>query len=161
VLPGSTRFVAKQELARVLIIGPAMVKAGHIMIDRVNRRRAFEAYERAAATIRRGLSAIVFPEGTRSPTGELLPFKSAPFSLAIAAQVPVVPVYVHNTFEILPRGARVLHPKPIHVLIGDPIPVAGLGSGDREALRERTRTAILALKTRVLDSRVDAGVTGP
>jgi hypothetical protein len=47
------------------------------------------------------------------------------------------------------------------VLIGDPIPVAGLGSGDREALRERTRTAILALKTRVLGSRVDAGVTGP
>ena len=156
VLPGSTRFVAKQELARIPLLGPAMVRGGHIMIDRANRRRAFEAYERAARTIRSGISPIVFPEGTRSQTGELLPFRNAPFGLAITAQVPLVPVYVHNTFEILPRGAWRLHARPIRVFIGDPIPTAGLDLSGRETLRDRTRTAMLALK-----ARVDGGATGP
>src|SRR5438477_11983493 len=72
VLPGSVRFVAKQELVKVPLIGPGMLAAGHISIDRARKKRAFEAYERAAATIRSGFSAIVFPEGTRSRTGELL-----------------------------------------------------------------------------------------
>lgn len=156
ILPGSTRFLAKQELARVVLVGPAMIAAGHIMIDREHRKRAFAAYERAAATIHRGFSAIVFPEGTRSRTGELLPFKNAPFGLAIAAQVPLVPVYVHNTFQILPKGAVLLRPRPIRVLVGEPIPTAGLTPADREALRERTRAAMLALK-----ARVDAGPPAP
>ena len=161
VLPGSTRFLAKEELTRIPLLGPAMVRAGHIAIDRVNRKRAFAAYDRAAASIRRGISAIVFPEGTRSRTGELLPFKNAPFGLAITAQVPLVPVYVHNTFEILPRGGWVLRPRPIRVLIGDPLETAGLSPGDREALRERTRAAMLALKARLVGERVDGGVAGP
>lgn len=152
VLPGSTRFVAKQELARLPLLGPAMVAAGHIMIDRAVARRAFEAYDRAAQTVRRGFSPIVFPEGTRSPTGELLPFKNAPFALAIAAQVPLVPVYVHNTFRILPKGGWRLRSMPIRVFVGEPIPTAGLTPADREALRDRCRAAILALR-----ARVDAG----
>lgn len=149
VLPGSTRFLAKQELVRVPLVGRAMVTSGHIAIDREHRKRAFAAYEQAAATIRRGFSAIVFPEGTRSRNGELLPFKNAPFGLAIAAQVPLVPVYVHNTFQILPKGAVFLRPRPIRVEIGEPIPTAGLVAADRESLRDRTRAAILALKARV------------
>jgi 1-acyl-sn-glycerol-3-phosphate acyltransferase len=148
-LPGSTRFVAKQELGRVPFVGPAMVRAGHILIDRDVKKHAFEAYERAAQTIRRGFSAVVFPEGTRSRSGELLPFKNAPFALAIAAQVPILPVYVHNTFEILPKGAWVLRPRPIRILIGDPIATAGLTRGDRDTLRERVRAAIIALRQRV------------
>ena len=149
VLPGSTRFLAKHELARLPVLGPAMVAAGHIMIDREHGKRAFAAYERAAATIRRGISAIVFPEGTRSRTGELLPFKNAPFGLAIAAQVPLVPVYVHNTFQILPKGAVFLRSRPIRVLIGEPIRAAGLSLSDRDGLRDRARAAMLALKARV------------
>ena len=149
VLPGSTRFVAKRELARVPLVGPAMVAAGHVMIDRAVSRRAFEAYDRAAQTVRRGFSPIVFPEGTRSRTGELLPFKNAPFALAIAAQVPLVPVYVHNTFRILPKGGWRLRSMPIRLIVGGPIPTAGLGPADREALRDRCRAAILALRARV------------
>ncbi len=148
-LPESTRFVGKRELARVPLIGPAMQRAGHILIDREVKRRAFEAYERAAARIRSGFSAVVFPEGTRSRTGDLLPFRNAPFLLAIMAQVPIVPVYVHNTFQILPKGAVRLRPRPIRVVIGDPIPTASLAPDDREALRERVRAAIVALKARV------------
>ena len=149
VLPGSTRFVAKHELTRVPVMGPAMLRAGHVTIDRFNRKRAFEAYERAAATIKSGISTIVFPEGTRSRTGELLPFKNAPFGLAIAAQVPIVPVYVHNTFQIMPKGAWRLRRLPIRIRIGAPIPTAGMTLDDREALRDKVRAAIEALRARV------------
>jgi 1-acyl-sn-glycerol-3-phosphate acyltransferase len=148
-LPGSTRFVAKEELGRIPLVGLAMRRAGHIMIDRFNRARAFEAYDQAAGTIRSGISPIVFPEGTRSLTGDLLPFKNAPFGLAIAAQVPVVPVYVDGTYRILPKGGLRLHPMPIRVQIGVPIPTAGLTPHDRDGLRDRVRAAILELKTRV------------
>ena len=148
-LPGSVRMVAKQELARVPLIGPAMVRAGHIMIDRAHPARALEAYDRAAAVIRSGVSAVVFPEGTRSRTGELLPFKNAPFGLAIAAQVPVVPLYVRNTFEIMPKGGWFLHPRPIRIAVGEPIPTAGMTLERRQELRDRVRAAILDLKARV------------
>ncbi|HET7789384.1 MAG TPA: lysophospholipid acyltransferase family protein [Gemmatimonadales bacterium] len=151
-LPGSVRFVAKEELARIPFFGRAMLSAGHVSIDRANRAKAFEAYDRAAKTIRGGISTIVFPEGTRSRDGALLPFKNAPFGLAIAAQVPLVPVYVHHTFEILRKGAWRLSSRPIRILIGDPIATAGMTMDGRDALRERARAAVVELK-----SRVDSG----
>jgi 1-acyl-sn-glycerol-3-phosphate acyltransferase len=86
----------------------------------------------------------------------LLPFKNAPFALAIAAQVPLVPVYVHNTFQILPKGGFRLRPQPIRILVGEPIVTAGMRAEDREGLRERTRAAIVALKARV-DSGAASG----
>lgn len=145
-LPGSVRFVAKEELARIPLLGAAMVRAGHVMIDREHKARAIEAYERAVATIQSGISAVVFPEGTRSATGELLPFKNAPFGLAISAQVPLVPLYVDGAFRILPKGSRTLHPSPIHVRVGDAIPTTGLTLSDRKKLRERAYAAIAALR---------------
>ena len=145
-LPGSVRFVAKAELAKIPFFGKAMLAGGHVTIDRFNRARAFEAYERAAATIRGGISTIVFPEGTRSLTGELLPFKNAPFGLAIAAQVPLVPVYVHNTFEIKPKGQWGVRPRTIQVRVGKPIATAGLTLDDRDTLRDQARVAIEALR---------------
>lgn len=148
-LPGSVRFVAKQELFKIPLLGRAMHAAGHIAIDRAARKKAFEAYDEAARIIREGVSSIVvFPEGTRSRTGELLPFKNAPFGLAIAAQVPVVPVYVHHTFEILPKGAWRLRSRPIRLLVGKPIPTAGLKAGDRERLRDEVRAAMVALQSK-------------
>lgn len=148
-LPDSVRFVAKKELFKIPLLGPAMRAAGHIPIDREARKKAFEAYNEAARTIKRGVTPVVFPEGTRSRTGELLPFKNAPFALAIAAQVPVVPIYVHNTFQILPKGAWRLRPRPIHLLIGKPIPTTGLGPEDRERLRDEVRAAMVALQSEV------------
>ena len=148
-LPGSVRFVAKRELFKIPLLGPAMLAAGHIPIDRTARKSAFEAYDEAARTIQRGTSSIVvFPEGTRSRTGELLPFKNAPFGLAIAAQVPIIPVYVHHTFEILPKGALRLRPRPIRLLAGRPILTAGLRPEDRERLRDEVRAAIVALQSK-------------
>src|SRR5436189_4628024 len=154
-LPGSVRMVAKQELARIPLLGRAMVTAGHLTIDREHPARALEAYQRAAEVIRGGTSALLFPEGTRSRTGELLPFKNAPFGLAIAAQVPVVPVYVGNTFEIMPKGRLFLRPRPIRIVIGEPISTAGMTIERRRELRDRAHAAILALKARVDAEGVD------
>jgi 1-acyl-sn-glycerol-3-phosphate acyltransferase len=100
--------------------------------------------------IRAGFSSpVVFPEGTRSRTGELLPFKNAPFGLAIAAQVPIIPVYVHHTFEILPKGGWRLRPRPIKLLVGEPIETHGLQPIDRERLRDQVRAAMVALQSKV------------
>jgi len=148
-LPGSVRFVAKRELFRIPLLGRAMLAVGHVPIDRAARKKAFEAYDEAARTIQRGTSSIgVFPEGTRSRTGELLPFKNAPFGLAIAAQVPIVPVYVHHTFEILPKGAWRLRPRPIQLLVAPPIATRGLRPDDRERLRVEVRAAMVALQSK-------------
>jgi len=151
-LPGSTRFVAKEELGRIPLVGPAMRRAGHVMINRAVKAKAMESYARAGDQIKGGISPIVFPEGTRSRTGEMLPFKTTPFALAIAAQVPVVPVYVHDTFRILPKGAWRMRSMPIRIRIGEPLPTTGLTLDDRSALKDRVEASVRALK-----ARVDAG----
>ena len=148
-LPGSTRFVAKAELGRIPLVGLAMKRAGHIMINRDVKAKAMESYAEAGEKIRSGFSPIVFPEGTRSRTGEMLPFKTTPFALAIAAQVPVVPVYVHNTFAILPKGAWRMRPMPIRIRIGDPVPTTGLALADRSKLKDQVEAQVRALQARV------------
>ena len=142
VLPGSLRFVAKRELVRIPLFGFAMEAGGQITIDRHNLKSAFSAYDEAAARIRDGMSAVVFAEGTRSHDGRLQPFKKGPFVLAIAAGVPVVPVWIGGTFAILPRGAIRIHPGPVTVRIGSPIVTAGLGYADRDALADRCHRAM-------------------
>src|SRR5438105_13379244 len=137
------------------LLGRGTLTAGHLTIGRPHAARALEAYRRAAEVIRSGTSALLFPEGTRSRTGELLPFKNAPFGLAIAAQVPVVPVYVGNTFEIMPKGRFLLRPRPIRVVIGEPISTAGMTVERRRELRDRAHAAILALQARVDAEGVD------
>jgi len=151
-LPGSTRFVAKQELGRIPLVGPAMKRAGHVMINRAVKAQAMESYARAGEQIRNGISPIVFPEGTRSRTGEMLPFKTTPFALAISAQVPVVPVYVHDTFRILPKGAWRMRPMTIRIHIGEPIPTSGLTLDERGVLKDKVEAVVRAMR-----ARVDAG----
>jgi 1-acyl-sn-glycerol-3-phosphate acyltransferase len=148
-LPGSTRFVAKAELGRIPLVGAAMKRAGHIMINREVKAKAMESYAEAGEKIRSGFSPIVFPEGTRSRTGAMLPFKTTPFALAIAAQVPVVPVYVHNTFAILPKGAWRMRSMPIHIRVGEPVLTTGLTLDDRSKLKDQVEAQVRALKARV------------
>jgi 1-acyl-sn-glycerol-3-phosphate acyltransferase len=149
VLPGSVRFVAKAELARIPFFGAAMVRAGHVSIEREMKAQALDAYRRAADTVRSGISTVVFPEGTRSRSGELLPFKNAPFGLAIAAGVPLVPLVISGTYGILPKGRFRLQPATIHIRVGDPIATTGLTLADRQRLRDRARAAMEALAARV------------
>ncbi len=146
VIPGQMRFVAKKELAKVPILGKAIRAAGHIYIDRSNRQEAFSAYERSAEYIRQGMSAVVFAEGTRSRTGELQQFKKGPFVLALAAQVPIVPVYCAGTFTLLRKGTLRIDPHPIAVMFGEPVSTEGLAYDDREAMRDEIKAAIEQLR---------------
>jgi 1-acyl-sn-glycerol-3-phosphate acyltransferase len=146
LIPLHVRFVSKKELQKVPILGKAMKASGHIFIDRENRQKAFGAYDEVSKAIREGLSAIVFPEGTRSRTGELQPFKKGPFVLAIAAQVPVVPTYCAGTFTLLPKGTVRLSPHPIAAHFGEPISTKGMTYEDREKLMRQTREAVERLR---------------
>jgi 1-acyl-sn-glycerol-3-phosphate acyltransferase len=146
IVPGQCRFVAKKELQKIPVLGRAMRSAGHIYIDRQNRQKAFSAYEAAAAYIRKGMSAVLFPEGTRSRTGDLLPFKKGPFVLALAAQVPVIPVYIAGTFSLLPKGSVTINPNPVAVMFGEEIPTEGMEYEDRTRLMSVTRKAIEQLR---------------
>ena len=146
VVPGHTRFVAKKELAKVPLLGKAMSAAGHIYIDRQNRQAAFSAYDEAASYRSHGRSAVLFAEGTRSRTGELQPFKKGPFVLAIASQVPIIPVYLAGTFTLLPKGSVRINPHPVGILFGEPITTEGLEYDDRQTLMADTRAAVEQLR---------------
>jgi len=148
-LPVDVKFVAKKELFSVPVFGPAIRAAGHVRIDRQNLKEAFAAYEEATKRIlAEKLHVLVYPEGTRTRTGELLPFKKGPFVLAISCQCAVVPAYVHGAFDILPKGRILIRPHPIRVLVGDPIATAGMTYEDRDRLAAEVRAAMLALKAR-------------
>jgi 1-acyl-sn-glycerol-3-phosphate acyltransferase len=143
-LPHSWRFVAKRELAWVPFFGWAMVAGGHVIIDRGNRESSVKSLARAAARVRDGTTVVIFPEGTRGSGGELREFKSGGFHLAIAAQVPILPVTVSGSSRITPPHSLRIESGRIHVHYGKPIPTAGLRVDDRKELKERVRSAILA-----------------
>ena len=143
--PGTVRFVYKKGMDWIPLMGLAMRAARHIPIDRRNRSAAFAAYDEAAKVIRGGVSAVVFPEGTRSRDGRLKPFKKGPFVLAIAAKAPVVPVFCENTYQLMPRGSWSPQPGTITLRIGEPIPSEGYSYEQREHLAQAARAALIAL----------------
>jgi 1-acyl-sn-glycerol-3-phosphate acyltransferase len=134
------KFVAKAELFKVPVFGKAMRAAGMIEIQRENRKAAFGAYDVAAEKIRGNNSVVVFPEGTRGHEYALRPFKKGPFVLAIAAGVPIVPIVVHGTIEIMPKGSLWAHPGTIDVHLLEPVSTTGVDYDHREALMQTVRT---------------------
>ena len=153
-LPVSAKFIVKKELRWVPFFGSAIWAAGHIFIDRQNRRQAFVAYEVAGRElVERRAHVLVFPEGTRSRTGMVLPFKKGPAVLAISSGTPVVPAYCGGTFGILPKGSILVRPRPVTLYFGPPLSVQGLTHEDRDAFTERLRDAILALRARSVDAQ--------
>lgn len=141
VLPRA-RFVAKQEVRRIPLVGPAAAAAGHVYIVRENRKAAFEQYKDAAARIHDGARVIVFAEGTRGREYALRPFKKGPFVLAVSAGAPIVPLVVHGTIPIMPKGSFRIHSGTAHLHFLPPIPTTGLGYDDRDRLAVMTRDAI-------------------
>jgi 1-acyl-sn-glycerol-3-phosphate acyltransferase len=129
-------FVAKAELFRIPIFGPGMRVLGTVPIERENQKAAFGAYDLAAARIQGGSSVVVFPEGTRGTEYRIRRFKKGPFVLAIKAGVPIVPVVVYGTIEILPKGRLLMHPGTIDVYVLDQVPTAGLAYDARDALAQ-------------------------
>lgn len=136
------RFIAKAELKKLPIFGPAAGKVAAIYVDRKNRKAAFDSYRVAAAQVKEGVSVVVCPEGTRGHSYALRPFKKGPFVLAIAAQVPIVPVIVHGTREIQPKGAYRVRPGHIEITVLDAISTAGCSYDDRDALMRQVWSAM-------------------
>jgi 1-acyl-sn-glycerol-3-phosphate acyltransferase len=136
VLPRYT-FVAKKELRRVPVFGRAAEQIALVYIDRQNRKSSFEAYKAVAGQLRHGASVIVCPEGTRGMNYELRPFKKGPFVLAIGGQVPVVPVVIRGTLEIMRKGSARVRPGHIVLTFLEPISTVGMTYGDRDGLAGR------------------------
>lgn len=137
------RPVAKRELGYIPIFGWVLAAGAAIMIDRGSRDKAIASIEKAAETIRGGRSVLMFPEGTRTPPGTIGEMKKGPFHLALAAQVPIVPVGVVGTGEVLLPGDWKIHPGKVRIKIGAPIPTAGLADTpeDRAKVMEAVKSA--------------------
>jgi putative phosphoserine phosphatase/1-acylglycerol-3-phosphate O-acyltransferase len=117
--------IAKQELRRNLLVGPMFAAGGAIFIDRFNHDQAVKALEPAIDALRRGLSIVIAPEGTRSPTPRLGRFKKGAFHLAMAAKAPLVPIVFKNTLDVLPKHGIVLRPATVEVVVHKPISTVG------------------------------------
>jgi 1-acyl-sn-glycerol-3-phosphate acyltransferase len=142
-IPVNVRFIAKNELKYVPVLGWYMQLAKFIFIDRGNRRRAVESMDRAGERIRSGISIIAFPEGTRSPDGRILPFKKGPFALALKAKVAVCPVTIEGSGKLMPKARWTITPGPIRVKIGAPISTEHMTDDDRELLMRKVRDVII------------------
>ena len=140
LLPKRTSVLVKKELFRIPVLGTAMRVGRLVPVDRRNRDAAIQSVRDGADAIRSGLDMTIFPEGTRSRDGRLLPFKKGPFYLAMESGCPVVPVTILGTFEILPKGKFFLRKGTAELVFHEPIWPKDFP--DREALVEATRTAI-------------------
>lgn len=138
-IPVQFRWVAKKSLFKIPIVGWSMSLAGYIAIERERASKAFRSIDAAARKIASGTSVLVFPEGTRSATGELLPFKKGAFLLVSKSGAPIVPVAVSGTKDIMKKGSLRISSATVSITIGKPFETAGLGEG---ALLSRTREAI-------------------
>ena len=141
-LPAQFRWLAKTELFKITLFGLAMKRAGYISIDRSNRRSAFASLKRAAETIRKGTSVLIFPEGTRSLDGNMRTFKKGGFFLALNAGVPVVPVAIRGTWEIMSKNGWMIRPGRVVVQIARPIPTADYNRKTKGELMAKVRQAI-------------------
>jgi 1-acyl-sn-glycerol-3-phosphate acyltransferase len=135
----------KAELNAIPVLTRAFRFGGFIPVDRRNNEAALRSIEAGAASIRSGNSFLIFPEGTRSRTAQLLPFKKGGFIMAIKAQAPIVPVAVQGGRDAMQPGTAIIRPVTVSIRIGEPIETAGLDLKERDALIVKTRVRIEAL----------------
>jgi 1-acyl-sn-glycerol-3-phosphate acyltransferase len=135
----------KAELDAVPILARAFRYGGFIPVDRRNKEAAMRSIDAGAASIRAGNSFLIFPEGTRSKTAELLPFKKGGFIMAIKAGAPIVPVAVQGGRDSMRKGSWVIRPVTVSIRIGEPIESAGISLDQRNNLIEAVRTRIETL----------------
>ena len=139
-IPGRTSILVKKEVFRIPILGTAMKWAELVPVDRGNREAAIESVNAAIRVMQCGLHMLVFPEGTRTSDGRLLPFKKGPFHLAMDSGAPVVPITVLGTFESWPKTRFALRPGTATVVFHEPIDPRAFP--DRESLMEAVREKI-------------------
>src|SRR6187401_164422 len=136
----------KAELTKLPVLGVVMIAGGFVPVERDRREASMASIDRAAESIRAGNSFLIFPEGTRSRTAELLPFKKGGFIMAIKAQAPIVPVAVSGGRSAMQKGSWFVRPVMVDVRIGEPVETAGFTLDDRDELIEMVRARIEQLQ---------------
>ena len=145
-LPGSIRMLAKKELFKIPLLGQAMAAAEFPSIDRSNRQNAVRDLDRARAMMESGIVLWAAPEGTRSPDGNLLPFKKGCFHLALDTEAVIVPVAIRGIHRVLPaRSMQINLGQPVDVRVGTPIDTAGKSKEDLAGVMEEVRLRLEGL----------------
>ena len=139
------RIVYKAELRRLPVLVRAFDLAGFVPLERGNPEQSLPAIERAGEALREGNSFLIFPEGTRSRTGNLLPFKKGGFVMAIKGQAAIVPVAITGARLAMRRGSPLIYPVHILIRIGEPVETAGLTLDDRDRLITTVRQRVQEL----------------
>jgi len=138
-LPVRFRWVLKKELLSIPLFGWGLICIGAVSIDRSSPSKALNAILGATERLKDGWSLLVYPEGTTTQDGLMLPLKRGPFVLAVQTGIPILPVTCNGPFKIMPRGSRLIRPGHVKVIIGKPIVTTGLDKEDVPALMERTQ----------------------
>jgi 1-acyl-sn-glycerol-3-phosphate acyltransferase len=142
-LPIQFRWIAKEELFRIPVLGWAMSRAGYIPIERDSPKKAYRSMLQAAEKIRQGTSVLIFPEGTRSPDGNLQPFKKGVFLIALKSQAPILPVTIRGTRSIMRKNDWRTYPGNVQIIISSPIDTAGFSTAREAELSEQVRNTLL------------------
>jgi len=142
-------YLAKKEVFKYPLFGYGIGLMGVVSVDRSNSPAAVESARQATANLRRGKSYVVYPEGTRSPDGRMLPFKKGAFMMAIDAGVPVVPVTISGATKIMPKATVKVYPSTVRLTIHDPIPTTNYSKANVAELTARVR------------EKVHSGLDGP
>lgn len=141
-LPVPFRILAKKELFRYPFMGWHLGRSGQIPVDDKDARSNLRSLARAVDTVKSGMSLMVFPEGGRSKTGQIQPFLSGAFYVAIKAGVPVIPMAIVGTYEVLPMNTFHIHPGPLELVIGKPIATSDYSPRDMDKLSHRVQLEI-------------------
>ena len=134
-------MMGKESLFRIPVLGWMIRFVGFVPISREDRASAIDSVDQATKLLQQGLDFVIFPEGTRSPDGKILPLKKGPFFMAQQGGVPVVPVRVRGTQDVMPKGGRVIHSGVVDVEVCAPIEVTSL-DGNNESIRGQLRARV-------------------
>jgi 1-acyl-sn-glycerol-3-phosphate acyltransferase len=144
-LPFQFRIAFKKELLSYPIVGWHLKRSGQIGVDQQNPAGSIGSIRSALKSLKGGMPLVIFPEGGRTPDGELKPFLPGAFFLAIKAGVDIVPVALLGTYELLPMNTYHIKCRPLEMRVGQPIPTAGLSGHDMQALSDKVHKAVAAL----------------
>lgn len=142
-IPHNFRSIVKEEFFSIPLLGLTVKSSGQIPLDRKSPRKGLQSIKQAAELLRRGVSIVVFPEGTRSPDGKIHEFKTTLFVLPIRTRTPVVPVLIEGTFQALRSGSLLLKRYPVKVTFLEPVSADCFSDKDRAAFAEKVRRCLI------------------
>jgi 1-acyl-sn-glycerol-3-phosphate acyltransferase len=142
-LPIQFRWTAKAELFRIPFLGWSMSRIGYIPIERDSPKKAYRSMLRAAEKVQQGVSVMIFPEGTRSPDGNLQRFKKGVFLIALKSQAPILPIAIRGTGKIMQKGDWRTYPGKVQIIIDPPIETGGISPQEEGELSEHVRNTLM------------------